>query len=364
MKKRGLTIVADDKIPFLKGVFESCGCEVRYLPGGTICAEDVRDAQLLLTRTRTLCNEALLKDSAVQFIATATIGFDHIDTDYLNRRGIAWTNAPGCNSGSVMQYITLSLAALAHKHNITLEGKTLGVIGAGNVGSKVVKAGIALGMNVLVNDPPRSEKEKGEFHTLAEILAESDFVTVHTPLEKQGKYPTWHLANRDFFETMKPGSFFINSSRGAVCDNHALKEALQKYRIAGAILDVWENEPDIDLELLNLLDIATPHIAGYSADGKANGTKMSVRAAADFFDLEELKNFEPSGVPQPENPLISIEGKSLYEVLRQTYDIMQDYTNLRNAPEKFEYIRGSYPVRREFSAYQTDREYPLFCHLA
>ena len=351
-----MKVVADDKIPFLKGVLEPYCDSVVYLPGGKTAPEDVRDADALITRTRTRCNEKLLAGSKVKFIATATIGFDHFDTAYLDAAGITWTNAPGCNSSSVKQYITSLLLNLAADNGISLHGRTLGVVGVGNVGSKVAAAGRSLGMNVLLNDPPRAEKEGTEqFVSLERIQAESDFVTLHVPLTEAGKDRTYHLADADFLKKLKSGAFFINSSRGEVCDNAALKAALLAKTIRGAALDVWENEPDIDLELLRLIDYGTPHIAGYSTDGKANGTAMSVGALCRFFGLK-LKDWYPSHVPGPDNREIAITDqesfeKTLLEAVNVSYDVKGDCARLRTSPETFEKQRGDYPLRREFPYY-------------
>lgn len=350
-----MKIVADDKIPFLPGVLESVA-EVVYLPGAKTTPADVADADALITRTRTKCNAALLDGSKVRFVATATIGYDHFDTEYLDRRGIGWTNAPGCNSSSVAQYITSVLLNLAVKHKFKLEDMTLGVIGVGNVGSKVAKVGKALGMKVLLNDPPRAELEGGSgFVTLSEILAQANIVTTHVPLEAHGEYATLHMADHSFFEQMKHGAYYINSSRGEVCDGKALKEVLKSGKLAGSVLDVWENEPDIDLELLKLIDYGTPHIAGYSTDGKANGTAMSVEALSRFFGLP-IRDWYPANVPLPDKTevLAADTGnfeRDLLKIVNASYDVAADCGRLRRSPETFEQQRGNYPLRREFPVY-------------
>lgn len=350
-----MKIIADNKIPFLKGVLEPYA-EVIYLPGAGIGPADVENADALITRTRTECGEKLLKGSQVKFIASATIGYDHIDTAWVEANGIKWTNAPGCNSSSVAQYICSVLLNLACVHGFSLRGRTLGVVGVGKVGSKVAKVGEALGMRVLLNDPPRAEKEgPGGFVDLAQIVTESDFITMHVPLEKSGKYPTFHLGNAELFRAMKPTAFYINSSRGAVCDNPALKKALKNSAVAGAVLDVWENEPNPDLELLNLVEFGTPHIAGYSADGKANGTALSVNAVSGFFGLG-LKNWYPSDVPWPEKTSIKIPAdgnveEKLLAAVNLSYDVKEDSDRLRKSPETFEKQRGDYPLRREFPVF-------------
>lgn len=352
-----MKIVCDNKIPFLRGVLEPYA-EVVYLPGRETVPEVVRDADAIITRTRTICNEALLKGSSVKVIATATIGYDHIDTRWCEEHGIVWRNAPGCNSWSVKQYLSSALVRLAQKHSFNLEGMTLGVVGVGNVGSKVAQAASALGMKVLLNDPPRERREgPEEFVSLDEIIERSDIVTLHVPLSKEGEDATYHLFDAGRIASMRPSQILINSSRGPVVDNSALKKALQACSIAGAVLDVWEGEPELDRELIGLLDITTPHIAGYSADGKANGTAASVRTVSEVLGLP-LTEWFPEEIPSPSQELefaLDASGRSrqslLSEAVLHTYDILEDSLRLRAAPELFEKLRGDYPVRREPSAF-------------
>ncbi|MDR1918593.1 MAG: 4-phosphoerythronate dehydrogenase [Tannerellaceae bacterium] len=348
-----MKIIADDKIPFLKGVLEPY-TDVAYLPGAGITRADVADADAILTRTRTRCDAALLSGSSVRLIATATIGYDHIDTAYCEANGIRWVNAPGCNSSSVQQYIAAVLVTLAKERGLRLSESTLGVVGVGNVGSKVAKAGEALGMRVLLNDPPRACKEGAELFTpLDELLEQSDVVTCHTPLTREAPYPTWHLASDAFFGRMKQGAVFINSSRGAVTDSEALKRAMQA-KLSACVLDVWEGEPELDPVLLASAFIATPHIAGYSADGKANGTAACVREISRFFDPAILPGWYPDTVPPPPMPTslsIDCEGKTgdevFYEALTHTYPVWEDSERLKQSPERFEKLRGDYWIRRE-----------------
>ena len=362
-----LKIIADDKIPFLKGVLEPY-TDIIYLSGAKITSEDAKDADAIFTRTRTKCNELLLKGSSVKLIATATIGYDHIDTDYCDATGIRWVNAPGCNSWSVQQYITTAIVTLAYQRSLKLKDLTIGVIGVGNVGSKVAHAAEALGMRVLLNDPPRADKECPDaFTVLDTLLSESDIVTCHTPLTKdiplskgegQGErlptYPTYHLASEDFFNKMKPGAVFINTSRGPVTDTEALKRAV-KTKLSDYILDVWEGEPVLDASLLAGAYIGTPHIAGYSSDGKANGTAACVREFCSFFGLDILKEWYPGSIPPPPVPttfMVDGTGKSdeqiIYEAVTHTYPILEDSARLKNSPETFEEQRGGYWIRREF----------------
>lgn len=358
-------IIADHKIPYLRGVLEPYA-EVTYLPGRDITKELIRNADALIIRTRTLCNESLLKDTGVKFIATATIGYDHIDTAWCETNGIQWANAPGCNSSSVMQYIASVLVTLSQLKHESPEGKVLGVIGVGHVGSKVAALGRILGMHVLLNDPPRARREGMDgFVDLDDLLQEADVVTLHVPLEKKGPDATWHMADTGFFEKMKKGAWFINSSRGSVADNSALVTAIKINKPGAVVLDVWEGEPEIDRELLSRVTIATPHIAGYSADGKAAGTAMAVRSLARFFDLP-LTSWYPSEVPRPQHPVIDLSGvpekEQLPAAILHTYTVLEDDKRLRLSPDTFETQRENYPVRREFPAYTVKNHTPVPVH--
>ena len=352
-----MKIVIDDKIPFIRGVLEPYA-EVVYLSGAQISRSDVANADALIIRTRTKCDENLLKGSSVQFIATATIGYDHIDTEWCETNGITWTNAPGCNSGSVYQYMASVLATLSTHFGFKFEEKTLGVVGVGHVGKKIVQLGKALGMTVLMNDPPRVEKEGPAFFVpLDDILSMSDIITLHVPLKSSGSHKTYRMFGKNIFDYLPRRTILINSARGEVVDNAALKTALKSKRIGAAVLDVWENEPDIDIELLPLLNIGTPHIAGYSADGKMNGTAMSVQALSRFFKLP-LTDWYPFDAPEPPQPLhfvLDCRGKSLQnclcEAIWNTYTVNDDDGRLRTSPETFEQQRGDYPIRREFEAF-------------
>lgn len=351
-----MKIVADDKIPFLKGVLEPYA-DVLYLPGNKIDSSALSDADAILVRTRTKCVESLLKGTIVKFIGTATIGFDHIDIAFCNKNNITWTNAPGCNSSSVQQYITAALLKLERDHHFLLRNKTIGIIGVGNVGSKVQKIAKALGMNVLLNDPPRERREgTSGFIELETLLQQSDVITLHVPLNIVGEYQTYHLFNNENFRKVRNGTWLINSSRGEVAETSALRMALKTGRLAGAILDVWENEPDVDPELISEAYIATPHIAGYSTDGKANGTAMVVNSLCRHFGLP-LHDWYPDNIPEPASAEITINcsSKSGSDILREavahTYDITEDNNNLRSSPSDFEKQRGDYRLRREFPAF-------------
>jgi erythronate-4-phosphate dehydrogenase len=351
-----MKIVIDDKIPFINGVLEPYA-EVVYLPGSKIDNKSVKDADAMIIRTRTLCNKELLQGSNVKFIVTATIGYDHIDTKWCEANGIIWKNAEGCNSTSVMQYLASTLVYLSGKYNFKFEDRTLGIVGVGNVGGKVLKLAEQLGMRIVLNDPP-VVRQRGPcgYVSLDGILREADIITLHVPLYHEGEDKTYHLFDEAKLNKLIPGTILINTSRGEVVDNKALKKALHLNRLQTAVLDVWENEPDIDLELMNTLDIATPHIAGYSADGKANGTAMSVNAVSNYFRLG-LENWYPAGLPQPQNVIVHIDGKNkseqeiISEAVEYTYKVNEDTQRLKSSPNNFEKQRGDYPVRREFSSY-------------
>jgi erythronate-4-phosphate dehydrogenase len=351
-----MKIVADKDIPFLRGVLEPFA-EVLYLPGREISGNHLKEADALLTRTRTICNEKLLGGSAVRFIGSATIGHDHIDKDYCSRQGIKWTNAPGCNASSVNQYVASALASLSMIHRFKLADMSIGIVGVGNVGSKVVKTAELFGMHVYLCDPPRADKEgQCGFISLDGIIRESDIITFHVPLTSHGQYPTFHMINEGLLSSLKPGTIIINTSRGNVADGESLKRYVGSRKDSLAVLDVWENEPYIDRELLGWVSIATPHIAGYSADGKANATTIIVRELSMHFGLP-LNDWKVENIPVPEDTEIFIDcnAMSKEEVLAKaitaSYDVMRDDRSLRMAPFNFEKLRSEYPLRREFQAY-------------
>jgi erythronate-4-phosphate dehydrogenase len=348
--------VIDNGIPFIKGTLEKYS-EVVYLEGEAITKKDLLNADALIVRTRTKCDARLLEGTKVRFIASATIGYDHIDTAYCKAKGIHWTNAPGCNSSSVQQYIIAAILHIAEKHLVNLTDKTIGIVGVGNVGKKIARICSAIGMRVLMNDPPRERAEGSRnFVSLDTILEKSFIITLHVPLTNEGRDKTYHRVNEDFLAGMKKHQILINSSRGEVVETELLKTALKEKWFTGCVLDVWEDEPDIDLELLNLIDIATPHIAGYSADGKANGTAKVVNAFGQYTGFD-TNSWYPHSIPVPEKTTIEIDCRNMTHqqilelAVRSTYDIIADDVRLRNSPETFERQRGHYPLRREFPVY-------------
>ncbi len=355
-----MKIVADENIPFVKDCFASIG-DVQTLSGRGITPETVADADILLVRSITPVNEKLLAISKVRFVATATIGFEHVDIDYLKKRGVGFASAPGSNSNSVAEYIVAALLSVSKKHKITLEGKCIGVIGVGNVGSKVAKKCQALSMNVLLNDPPLFRRTGDAKYRPLNELFDCDFITLHTPLTYEGEDKTFHLADEKFFNSLKTGSCIINTARGRVHDTNALKQAIKSKKLGAVVLDVWENEPNIDCELLRMVDISTPHIAGYSLDGKIAGMIMIYNSACEYFGLQSKHKIEDF-LPPPAVPQIIIDEKVsdeqaiLLKTTHRVYCINRDDFNTREIAmveqEKrgkfFDDLRKNYPVRREF----------------
>lgn len=348
-----MKIIADRTVPYLRGIAEPFA-EVVYLSSDQFTPEAVKDADALIVRSIDKCTQELLAGSRVRLITTATIGFDHIDTHYCDRAGIRWVNAPGCNAVSVGQYILACLVALALRKGESLAGKTLGIVGAGHVGQVVERFGKAWGMQILRNDPPRAEAEGAEgFVSLETIAEEADIITLHVPFSREGRFATHHLAGRAFFARLKKTPWFINSCRGAVHDTAALLEAKRTGRIGELILDCWENEPRIDRDLLAETSIATPHIAGFSADGKANGTRACLENIAAFFGvpIEKIGEVAP---PPPSHPLIDLDAFPDHRIERAvlaSFDPSPVDRALRETPERFETFRSHYAHPRQFEAY-------------
>lgn len=359
-----MKILADENIPYVKQAFESLG-EVTLHPGRTMSNEIVRDADILLVRSVTKVNRELLDGSRVKFVATATIGMDHLDEAYLKQSGIGFTNAAGSNANSVAEYIVAALLTYAIWREICLEGKALGIVGIGNIGSILVKKAAGLGLQVLQNDPPLA-RETGEkrFIPLDELM-EADFITAHVPLTKDGIDQTFHMFNSERLRKMKPGSVFINASRGSVHETAAVKEVLEAGHLDAIMLDVWENEPNIDANLLQQVELGSPHIAGYSFDGKVNGTTMIYEAACRHFNISptwDAKKVMPK--PEPDEFVLDAANRSdeqaLHDLIRRIYSIeaddirMRKYIELPQAEQGayFDSLRKNYPRRREFHNYK------------
>ena len=345
-----MRIIIDDKIPFIREAAAQLG-EAVYLSGSAISAADVRDADALIVRTRTRCDEALLQGSRVQMVATATIGYDHIDTAYMQRAGVAWTNCPGCNADSVAQYVQSALVLLADAGHIRLSDVTVGIVGVGHVGSSVERMLRRMGCRILRHDPPRQARGDEGFVDLEEIQKHCDVITLHTPLTREGAHATFHMIDDAFFDALHRRPVLINAARGEVVDEVALKTALKTGKIRTAVIDTWEHEPCVDRELLSAVFLGTPHIAGYSADGKANGTRMALQAVARHFGTSFSAPVLPPALPDgyAYYPLLYSPQHPYAELLRH-YDPRRDSDALRAHPEDFERLRGDYPLRREMQA--------------
>ena len=337
--------------------------EVLVLPDRKIRREDLLDADALILRSKTRVDARLVSGTSVRFVGTATAGFDHIDGSALNQAGIAWTAAPGCNANSVAEYVAAALLRMSRRHAWPLAGRTLGLIGVGQVGRRVAQKATALGMRVLLNDPPRklAEPENADLLPLADILPQCDVVSLHVPLSEDPPFATRTMAGIRFFEQLNPGAWFINASRGEVVDEQALRLALDAETVPHAVLDVWNLEPRIDPALVKRADLSTPHIAGYSIDGKLKGTLQVYEEACRFFECPATWNpAKGESLPPPPdlrfNPAGQEDEASLDDIVRLVYDIEQDDAALRSAAgqgadilaTEFERLRKTYPNRREF----------------
>ncbi len=343
-----MKIVADCDIPYLAGVFEPYA-SVCYLKGASIAPADVEEADALIVRTRTHCNEALLGDSKVRFIASATIGSDHIDLEFCRRRGIGVATSIGCNARGVLQWMAASLALFEERFGLSPARTTLGVVGVGHVGRLVREYALSWGFRVLCSDPPRERAEgldAGEgFLPLTELVPQVDILTLHTPLTRSGDDATFHLVDRDLLASLKPGAVLVDAARGEIVEPEALAEAVVSGRCRAAI-DTWNDEPSIDRRVLARAAVATPHIAGYSAQGKAMGTAMAVQAVATRFGLP-LADWFPSDPTLRSHPA-AISWKEMKRTIRSRFDIEAETRLLQRHPERFEERRNAYPYRQEY----------------
>lgn len=340
-----MKIVADTNIPFLKGVLEPYA-EVVYMDGRSINREAMMDADAIVIRTRTRCCEETLSGTRVKMIASATIGTDHIDLQWCHENGIEVKNAEGCNAGAVANYIFSAMYAVTSRRAIKMEDAVLGIVGVGNVGRKVEHMARTLGLKVLLNDPPRAALEGEEgFVSLDTLLEQATIISIHVPLDST----TQGMCNDAFFEKMRPGTIFINASRGEVVDEAALLRARPKF--GALVLDTWCNEPNVSQILIDACDIATPHIAGYSYQGKQNGTAMAVQAIARHFGFKDLEFFSPAMEDALMPKVINVKGKTQGEIaaaVQYNYPIFTDDFLFRVNPSNFEKLRSEYNYRREF----------------
>ncbi len=359
MKRKEILTVCCANMPFAKEAFETIG-DTLVIDGRKITSEHVRRANLMAIRSTTKISEALLSGSSVKFVGTATIGTDHMDIPYFDKAGIKWCFSPGCNANSVAEYIACALLSLANRDNLQLRGLTIGIIGVGNVGKLVAKKTKALGLNVLMNDPPREAKEApGEtiWTGIDELLKKSDIITFHVPLEKNGKWPTYQMIDKAFLAKTKPGLLFINCARGGIMNTDAVLDAFSKKHISRMVIDTWEKEPAIRSDMLTLADIATPHIAGHSFEGKVNGTVMVYREACAFLGIKPEWSAEPL-MPPPVIPIVDLDAKglslekALWQICGKIYNIEADSARFKavscDMSEHFDNLRRKYPMRREF----------------
>ncbi len=352
-----MKIVIDSGIPYIQGVFEDY-FQVDYIPGQLITKDTITNADALIIRTRTICKKELLEGTSVKIICSATIGYDHIDTAYCENVGIKWHTVPGCNAESVVQYVLSALAYLHKRDSLIFSNLTVGVIGYGNVGKALVKKLDCLGIKILINDPVLQVNDANfQSYPLEELLKQSDIISIHTPLTYTGDYPTYKLVNKTFISLLKPNAVLINSSRGEVIDESVLEYLLRENRLKNIILDVWNNEPKVNPDIVNSILLSTSHIAGYSADGKYNGTVGCIEQICNFFALPSLiKNASLPLLPEQEIIELEVENRTFEDVfadlIELTYSIKQDSLLLKQDSKNFEFIRNNYPPRREFTAYR------------
>lgn len=355
-----MKIVADENIPLLKECF---GNEVVAKPGRTILPADLIDADALLVRSVTPVNQQLIEHSSLKFVATATAGFDHIDRDYLTARGIAFSHAPGCNATAVVEYVLAALDTLAEREGFVLAERKVGIIGKGQVGSRLYQTMARLGVAVCACDPPLAAMDNdSQYLSVDELIQCSDVICLHTPLTTDGPYPTHYLIDEPQLQAMKPGTVLINAGRGAVINNGALKRCLQQRDDLVVVLDVWESEPDVDPQLLSLVALATPHIAGYSLDARIRGTQMIYQAFCQHFGLPARVRL-PAITPLPVLTQMKFtEGDCVATTcamaIRAIYDIRRDDAAMRRhlmvdevgqRRKAFDHLRKHYPTRREFN---------------
>ncbi len=355
-----LKIIADEKIAYLKEFFYEIAI-LDTIPSSEIKNERIKNYDVLFVRTITKVNEKLLEGTKIRIIGSMTSGIDHIDRKYLRKNGIKLIYAPGSNARSVAEYVIASLVTFARKNGIKIQDKTIGIIGVGNVGTRVAQMCSALGMKVLLNDPPKYNRTKDQSYISLKRLSDADIITLHVPLTFSGRYKTFHMVDEEFLLKLRPKTIFINTSRGAVVDEKAIMKFYE--RLGGLILDVWENEPDINIELLKLAELATPHIAGYSLDGKFNASYMVYKRLCKYLGIEK-KIEKDSIIPKLEKKINLSVGRGdlitiLYQIITEVYNPMTDHKNLleiisMQASERiryFESLRANYPERREFDNY-------------
>jgi len=349
-------ILVDENMPYARDLFSRLG-EVKAVPGRPIPVAELADADALMVRSVTKVNGGLLQGTGIKFVGTATAGTDHVDEAFLQQAGIAFSAAPGCNAIAVVEYVFSSLLMLAERDGFALQDRTVGIVGVGNVGGRLQARLEAFGVRTLLCDPPRADRgDDGVFRSLDELVREADVLTFHTPLFKDGPYKTLHLADDALLSRLKPGTILINACRGPVVDNAALLQHLQAGQALSVVLDVWEPEPDLNVDLLNLVDIGTAHIAGYTLEGKARGTTQVFEAFSDFLGKRQQVALDTL-LPAPEFGRITLHGpldqSTLKRLVHLVYDVRRDDALLRKVagtPGEFDKLRKNYLERREWSS--------------
>ncbi|MDC9593188.1 4-phosphoerythronate dehydrogenase PdxB [Xenorhabdus sp. IM139775] len=351
-----MKILVDENMPYAEQLFQALG-EVQAVPGRPVPEGALGHADAFMVRSVTKVNESLLQGSSVKFVGTATAGMDHVDQQWLAQAGIGFSAAPGCNAIAVVEYVFSALLLLAEQDQFQLKDKTVGIVGVGNVGGRLADRLAALGVKTLLCDPPRADRgDEGEFWPLETLVKEADILTFHTPLNQSGSYKTYHLADAELLSALPDNRILINASRGEVVDNQALLAVLQKGKKLRTVLDVWEPEPDLSLPLLALVDIGTPHIAGYTLEGKARGTTQVFEAYCEFLG-QPRKTALADLLPTPDFSQVTVRGEVTQSVLKRlmhlVYDVRRDDAPLRQVAAQagaFDRLRKDYPERREWSS--------------
>ncbi|AGN85033.1 4-phosphoerythronate dehydrogenase PdxB [Enterobacter sp. R4-368] len=351
-----MKILVDENMPYARDLFSRLG-EVKAVPGRPIPVAELADADALMVRSVTKVNDGLLQGTGIKFVGTATAGTDHVDEAFLQQAGISFSAAPGCNAIAVVEYVFSSLLMLAERDGFALQDRTVGIVGVGNVGGRLQARLEAFGVRTLLCDPPRADRgDDGDFRSLDELVREADVLTFHTPLFKDGPYKTLHLADDALLSRLQPGTILINACRGPVVDNAALLQRLQAGQALSVVLDVWEPEPDLNVDLLNLVDIGTAHIAGYTLEGKARGTTQVFEAFSDFLGKRQQVALDTL-LPAPEFGRITLHGpldqSTLKRLVHLVYDVRRDDALLRKVagtPGEFDKLRKNYLERREWSS--------------
>ncbi|EPE7489813.1 4-phosphoerythronate dehydrogenase PdxB [Cronobacter universalis] len=351
-----MKILVDENMPYARELFSRLG-EVQAVPGRPIPQAELNDADALMVRSVTQVNRDLLDGKNIRFVGTATAGTDHVDEDYLREAGVAFSAAPGCNAIAVVEYVFSALLMLAERDGFALTDRTVGIVGVGNVGSRLQARLEALGVRTLLCDPPRADRgDSGDFRPLDELVREADILTFHTPLFKDGPYKTLHLADEALIARLKPGAILINACRGPVVNNAALLARLEAGQPLSVVLDVWEPEPALNVELLKRVDIGTAHIAGYTLEGKARGTTQVFEAYSQFLGAPQQVALTTL-LPPPEFGRITLQGPldqpTLKRLVHLVYDVRRDDAPLRRVagiPGEFDKLRKNYQERREWSS--------------